>query len=111
MDYSDAAPFSGTINTTTFTDGAIAEVGGPAGLNAVTTMYNMALFSQAIYSNIMGDELSSVLQDIDGNGVLDEDILFATVSVPFYNRAMLISWQEEYIRGVSEYSGSVRNLA
>ncbi|KAJ6550183.1 hypothetical protein B0H19DRAFT_1265044 [Mycena capillaripes] len=93
VDYSDAAPFSGIINTTTFTGGAVADVGGPAGLNAVNTIYNMALFSQAVYSNIMGDQLFSVLQDVDGNGLfLDEDILIA---------------MEEYIRGVTEYSGSV----
>ncbi|KAF7367926.1 hypothetical protein MSAN_00857500 [Mycena sanguinolenta] len=64
----------------------IPDIGGPAGVSAVTTIYNMLVFAQGTDSNTFGDQLTSVLQD--------EDPLRATM-------------QEEYLRGVAEYSGTV----
>ncbi|KAJ7795175.1 hypothetical protein B0H14DRAFT_3158777 [Mycena olivaceomarginata] len=81
-----------TLKATTLS-GGVSNVGGPAGLSAVTTISNMLSFSQALESNIVGDQLTSVLDDLDGgNGFFNEDILFS---------------MEEYIRGVAEYSGTV----
>ncbi|KAJ7652792.1 hypothetical protein DFH06DRAFT_1205694 [Mycena polygramma] len=92
VDYSDANPFSGIINSTTLTE-RVPDNGGLAGFTAVNTIYNMQMFSQATWTNIMGDELISILQDISGDDSFrDEDVLWAT---------------GEYIRGVAEYSGSV----
>ncbi|KAJ6505678.1 hypothetical protein C8R47DRAFT_133960 [Mycena vitilis] len=90
VDYSDANPFSGIINSTTLTEKA-PDNGGLAGFTAVNTIYNMQSFSQATWTNIMGDELISVLVDLDGS-FSDDEVLWAT---------------GEYIRGVAEYSGSV----
>ncbi|KAJ7663109.1 hypothetical protein DFH06DRAFT_1394978 [Mycena polygramma] len=59
---------SGTISTTTLTEG-VPDNGGPASLSAVNTIYNMQSFAQAMYTNIMGDELISIL----GDGGLDDD--------------------------------------
>ncbi|KAJ7652498.1 hypothetical protein DFH06DRAFT_1331118 [Mycena polygramma] len=89
VDYSDADAFSGTISTTTLTEG-VPDNGGPASLSAVNTIYNMQSFAQATYTNIMGDELISIL----GDGGLDDD-------------QAVLGKTAEYIRGVTEYSGSV----
>ncbi|KAF8215220.1 hypothetical protein K438DRAFT_2008641 [Mycena galopus ATCC 62051] len=62
---------------------SIPDIGGPAGLSAVTTIYNMLLFAQGTNANIFGDQLSSTP---------DEDLSSAT---------------EEYLQGVAEYSGTV----
>ncbi|KAJ6553262.1 hypothetical protein B0H19DRAFT_1236293 [Mycena capillaripes] len=90
-EFSNGTIFSNNVNTTTL-PGGIPDMKGPAGISAVTTMYNMIAFSQGLDSNIVGDQLTSVLNDLDGNDVPFDDILAATA---------------EYIRGVSEYSGTV----
>jgi hypothetical protein len=97
-----------TLKATTLS-GGVSNVGGPAGLSAVTTISNMLSFSQALESNIVGDQLTSVLDDLDGgNGFFNEDILFSMVSrIYSCDNAVLIVGQEEYIRGVAEYSGTV----
>ncbi|KAJ6617244.1 hypothetical protein B0H10DRAFT_1327543 [Mycena sp. CBHHK59/15] len=85
VDYSDA------IGTATNINGAVRDPDGPAGLSAVSTLSNMVFFAQAVAANIMGDELYSILIDLDPEDFAD---------------AMLLS-MEEYIKGVTEYSGSV----
>ncbi|KAJ7908570.1 hypothetical protein B0H13DRAFT_2016354 [Mycena leptocephala] len=91
-EFSNGTMLSDNVNTTTL-PGGIPDLNGPAGMSAVTTMYNMVAFSQGLDSNIVGDQLTSVLNDVDGpNFFLDNDIMAAT---------------EEYIRGVAEYSGTV----
>ncbi|KAJ7859793.1 hypothetical protein B0H14DRAFT_2576958 [Mycena olivaceomarginata] len=82
VDYADTG-----INSTQFTESAIADA-GPAGLSAVTTIYEMVLFAQAMFTNVVGDEVNSLVVDPEAQ----DDFL----------RAM-----EEYIRGVAEYSASV----
>lgn len=82
--------FNGTINTTTIS--GAPDVGGATGLSAITTIYNMFYFSQAPHTNIVGDQLKTLIQDMGRNSV-DEDVILLTT--------------EEYIRGVTEYSGSV----
>ncbi|KAJ7495019.1 hypothetical protein FB451DRAFT_1360023 [Mycena latifolia] len=91
VDYSDPFSFSGTIGTTTAVEGAVPDPDGPAGFYAVSTISNMLFFAQAIASNIMGDQINSVLTDVS-----DDD--FDTFK---------LALTEEYIRGVAEYSGSV----
>lgn len=79
--YSDSDPEDGTITTYTHDDGAVTEaVGGPAGLSAVITMSKMVFLAQGVSTNIMGDELNSLLQDwSEGAPYEDEDVLFFTV--------------------------------
>ncbi|KAF8194853.1 hypothetical protein K438DRAFT_1968793 [Mycena galopus ATCC 62051] len=79
----------GTISATTLPGGAPAASGAP-GMSAITTITDLVYFSQAVQTNIMGDQLKSVLQDASGNLIDDPR-----------NRT------EEYLRGVAEYSGSV----
>ncbi|KAF7369672.1 hypothetical protein MVEN_00298300 [Mycena venus] len=83
--------FSGTITTNTL-PGGVSDVGGPAGLSAITTLYNMFYFSQAPQTSIVGDQLKTLIQDLDGNVFDNDHILNITA---------------EYIRGVTEYSGSI----
>ncbi|KAF7367941.1 hypothetical protein MSAN_00859100 [Mycena sanguinolenta] len=64
---------------------SIPDIGGPAGVSAVTTIYNMVLFAQGTSSNSFGDQMASLLRD-------GEDLLSAT---------------EHYLQGVAEYSGTV----
>ncbi|KAF7334833.1 hypothetical protein MSAN_02370100 [Mycena sanguinolenta] len=92
VSYSDSDPFFATINTNT-RDGGVTEVeGGPAGLAAITTIANMVSSSQGITSNIIGDELASLLQESEGDGFEDDDVL---------------GFMQIYIDTVAEYSGSV----
>ncbi|KAF7369674.1 hypothetical protein MVEN_00298500 [Mycena venus] len=81
----------GTISTKTL-PGGVPDVDGPPGLSAIMTMYNMMSFAQAMQTNIMGDQLKSIVQDVNGNLLSDVAPLRAT---------------ELYIGGVAEYSGSV----
>ncbi|KAJ7450945.1 hypothetical protein B0H11DRAFT_316930 [Mycena galericulata] len=92
--YSDSDPLVATLITDTSQIGAVTDAaGGPAGLSAVTTISNMLFVAQAFSSNIMGDELNSLLEVwSDGDNYQDSEVLYFT---------------EEYIRGVAEYSGSV----
>lgn len=67
------------VNVTVFSDGTttqvsphvwedpILEAGGPAGISAVTTIYNMMKFSQTSLSNVVGDQLSSLTHQWSGN--------------------------------------------
>ncbi|KAF7359849.1 hypothetical protein MVEN_00710300 [Mycena venus] len=83
---------AGTIGTDAL-DQAVAEpVGRPAGLSAITTILNTVFFSQAISTNIMGDELDSAIAESDGLDYQDETIL---------------AYTEVYLSAVAEYSGSV----
>ncbi|KAJ6453802.1 hypothetical protein C8R45DRAFT_1038892, partial [Mycena sanguinolenta] len=41
----------------------IPDVGGPAGLSAVTMIYNMVLFAQGTDANVVGDELTAIVQE------------------------------------------------
>ncbi|KAJ7216804.1 hypothetical protein C8J57DRAFT_1396095 [Mycena rebaudengoi] len=63
--------------TTTTLPGGIPDIKGPAAISAVMTIHNMLSFSQAVATNIVASDQS--------------DIMFAM----------------EYIRGVTEYSGTV----
>ncbi|KAJ6484047.1 hypothetical protein C8R45DRAFT_295705 [Mycena sanguinolenta] len=91
--YSDTDPFLATIDIDT-RDGVTEAEGGPAGLAAVTTIANMVSSSQGITSNIMGDELNSLIQESVGDGFEDED-------------DNVLDFMELYIGAVAEYSGSV----
>lgn len=73
VDYTSAG-----INTTQL-DAGIADVGGTAGLSAVTTIYYMQLFAQAIFTNIVGDELQQAILDVDAE-FHNETILFGMVN-------------------------------
>ncbi|KAJ7933445.1 hypothetical protein B0H13DRAFT_2306852 [Mycena leptocephala] len=86
VDYSD----DGTIGTTPSRKGAVADVNGPAGLSAVSTLFNMQFFAQAMSTNVVGEEIRSTIKDDPYSD--DNTALFAL---------------ENYIRGVAEYSGSV----
>ncbi|KAJ6490034.1 hypothetical protein C8R45DRAFT_1139016 [Mycena sanguinolenta] len=79
VDYSD----TGTINSTRLTDGEPADVTGPAGLTA--------RFAQGTSNNVMGDEIRALIEEVDPE-FQDSSVTFAV---------------EAYIRGVTEYSGSV----
>ncbi|KAF7344938.1 hypothetical protein MVEN_01656400 [Mycena venus] len=68
---------------------SIPNVGGPAGISAITTIYNMLVFAQGTNANAVGDQLTSILQDEDGD---NRDLLDAI---------------EIYLRGVAEYSGTI----
>ncbi|KAJ7221897.1 hypothetical protein C8J57DRAFT_1593600 [Mycena rebaudengoi] len=80
--------FSDTIQATTH-PGGIPDIEGPAAISAVTTIYNMLSFSQAVNTNIVGDQLTAVLTNL---GFDQTHTMFA---------------MNEYIRGVVEYSGTV----
>jgi hypothetical protein len=101
--------YSDVINTRTRSDVAVADIGGPPTLSAVTTLYGMVYFSQAIATNSMADKLRSLIQEIDGNTFTKPTILRATVGDIIMHHLVLMVAQEEYIRGVTEYSASVRN--
>ncbi|KAJ7052281.1 hypothetical protein C8F01DRAFT_626784 [Mycena amicta] len=83
-DDDDDAP---TIDTMTLPGGA-SDIGGPAAIAAVTMIYNMLVFSQALLSNTMGDQVISAL----------------TTS---YGRMDVLSVMETYVGGVAEYAGTV----
>ncbi|KAJ7212813.1 hypothetical protein B0H12DRAFT_1079372 [Mycena haematopus] len=90
VDYSDAG-----INTTQITEGDPIDVGGPAGLSALITIYEMQLFAQATSTNVVGDQLRALIEDAD----------------PAFQDATVLAALEEYIRGVTEYSGSVETFS
>ncbi|KAJ7148328.1 hypothetical protein C8R46DRAFT_1311734 [Mycena filopes] len=85
---------AGALNTTalpTVVDVA-ADPGSPATLAAVKTLYSLVFFSQSSVSNGVGDKLRSLIAEEDGVHLTYETTLRLT---------------EAYIRGVTEYSGSV----
>ncbi|KAJ7052289.1 hypothetical protein C8F01DRAFT_627023 [Mycena amicta] len=75
------------IDTTTLSGGA-SDIGGPAAIAAVTMIYNMLLFSQALFSNAMGDQITSAL-------------------TTGYDEISVLSAMEKYVGGVAEYAGTV----
>ncbi|KAJ6477226.1 hypothetical protein DFH09DRAFT_1467888 [Mycena vulgaris] len=84
---------AGTIGTDALDHEVVAEpVGRPAGLSAMRTIVNMVFFSQAISTNIVGDELDSSISKTDGLDYQDKTIL---------------TYTEEYLSAVAEYSGSI----
>jgi hypothetical protein len=76
VDYSD----DGTIGTTPSTKGAVADVNGPAGLSAVSTLFNMQFFAQAMSTNVVGEEIQSTIKDDPYSD--DNTALFALVTHP-----------------------------
>ncbi|KAJ6474867.1 hypothetical protein C8R45DRAFT_1103010 [Mycena sanguinolenta] len=82
---------NGAINSTQWTDGVAVDATGPAGLTALTTIYEMMLFAQGTRTNVVGDEIKTVIAEVDSQP--QDDLVLEAV--------------EEYIRGVTEYSGSV----
>ncbi|KAJ7865122.1 hypothetical protein B0H14DRAFT_3600628 [Mycena olivaceomarginata] len=79
---------STVIDTQTLSGGS-PDLDGPASLSAVATIYNMMQFSQGKTTNIVGDQLTSLIL----NSNLGDDAILPAM--------------EEYLRGVTEYSGSV----
>ncbi|KAF7372824.1 hypothetical protein MSAN_00488400 [Mycena sanguinolenta] len=86
---------TGSINSTPLTDGVAVDVTGPAALTAVTTIFEMITFAQGISTNVVGDEISAVIGEVDPE-------VYTEVQSPIVSFAA-----QEYIRGVVEYSGSV----
>ncbi|KAF7366080.1 hypothetical protein MVEN_00484300 [Mycena venus] len=85
----DDSPNSTTIDTQTLSGGS-PDFGGPAGLSAIATIYNMMYYSQGQQTNVVGDQLQSL--------ILNDNLGDAGSILPI---------MEKYIRGVTEYSGSV----
>ncbi|KAK6966793.1 hypothetical protein R3P38DRAFT_3512190 [Favolaschia claudopus] len=86
--------FPARIDTTPLPSGIPDFIGGPAGISALATVYEMIRFAQGEEMNVVGDQLIGVLESVDGEGFVEdgEGVL----------RAM-----EEYLRGVAEYSGTL----
>ncbi|KAJ7733928.1 hypothetical protein B0H16DRAFT_1578639 [Mycena metata] len=78
----------GSIQVATATTGAVSDAGGPASLSAVGTIYEMVGFAQAAYTNVMGDQLEALLSGQ-------------------FSDASVLAVTQTYLRGVTEYSGSV----
>ncbi|KAJ7924630.1 hypothetical protein B0H13DRAFT_2315344 [Mycena leptocephala] len=89
--YSDSDLLAGTISPATLDDDPTTYVGGPAGVSAITTLFNMQLFAQGTSSNIVGDQLRTSIKEVSSD--FDDGIVLTLLA--------------EYIRGVTEYSGSV----
>ncbi|KAJ7786743.1 hypothetical protein B0H14DRAFT_3583112 [Mycena olivaceomarginata] len=87
-----AVTYSDVIDVATSAGGVAADISGPATFSAVTALYQMVYFSQAIVSNSMGDKLRALIEEVDGDTFTANTTLRTT---------------EEYVRGVTEYSGSV----
>ncbi|KAJ7167061.1 hypothetical protein C8R46DRAFT_1351244 [Mycena filopes] len=79
------------VNVTTIPDEVVLDA-GPASLSAVTTIYETLYFAQAAVTNVMGDQLRFLIPEAAGGYGDPNNVLGAT---------------EEYLRGVTEYSGSV----
>ncbi|KAJ7167060.1 hypothetical protein C8R46DRAFT_1351243 [Mycena filopes] len=80
------------VNVTTIPTGAVQDAGGPASLAAVTTIFETLYFAQAAVTNVMGDQLRSLIPEFTGSYDDPDNVLGAT---------------EEYLGGVTEYSASV----
>ncbi|KAJ7451318.1 hypothetical protein FB451DRAFT_1566220 [Mycena latifolia] len=90
VDYSNLQTSSGTIDTTVV-EGGVWDPDGPAGLAAVIAMTNTVFIAQAATNNIMGDEIKTLVTDVnDDNDTKTE-----------------LEMTEAYVQGVAEYSGSV----
>ncbi|KAJ7469333.1 hypothetical protein B0H11DRAFT_2043980 [Mycena galericulata] len=64
---------------------------GPAGLSAISTLVKMVYFSQGIAGNVMGDHLTTLIEELDSREVAND----------------VLNPMEKYIRGVWEYTGTV----
>ncbi|KAJ7661171.1 hypothetical protein B0H17DRAFT_1212353 [Mycena rosella] len=91
VDYSDPKSGVGIISPMTVSDGAVRDPEGPGGLSAVATMHNMIFVAQGAGTNDIGNEMNSLLTEVDAND---------------FEEARL-ALMEQYIRGVAEYSGSM----
>ncbi|KAK6983974.1 hypothetical protein R3P38DRAFT_2663006 [Favolaschia claudopus] len=88
---------SNTITPNTLPGRGSPDVGRPAGVSSVVTLFNMVQIAQGDTSNIVGDQLLAGLEALDGAG-----FQYNAGTGPDIMRAL-----EEYIRGVAEYSGSI----
>lgn len=88
VNYSDGDIFSGTIGTKKRENSAISDaIGGPAAVVAAANLRHMVLTSQATDSNVMGDQLYSLIQGAGG----EDDILPLLVSRASFKLATLCS--------------------
>ncbi|KAJ6453951.1 hypothetical protein C8R45DRAFT_1192392 [Mycena sanguinolenta] len=76
--YDISNDFARTIDTMAF-PGGISDIGGPASISAVTTIYNMMLFAQASSNNAVGDQLESVPID-DVMFMVEKEIYLGAVA-------------------------------
>jgi hypothetical protein len=67
VEYSDIDLLAGTISPTTLDDYPTTYVGGPAGVSAITTLFNMQLFAQGTSSNIVGDQLRTSIKEVSSD--------------------------------------------
>ncbi|KAJ7685865.1 hypothetical protein B0H17DRAFT_1181407 [Mycena rosella] len=95
VDYLDPNSDSEMISSSAILDDAILDPDGPAGVSAVVTIADMMFFSQGLLTNVMADDIASVLTTLSDDS-LEEDPAGAVLQL-----------MAEYIRGVAEYSGSV----
>ncbi|KAJ7673859.1 hypothetical protein DFH06DRAFT_1445368 [Mycena polygramma] len=91
VDYS--YDFSSTyIATSTPLPGtSVPDTEGSAGLSAVNTLSGMMYFAQATQTNIVGDQLRTAILNLNGD----------------FDNAIILNSMEEYVRGVTEYSGTI----
>jgi hypothetical protein len=75
--------YSDVIDTATSSNSVAADISGPAIFSAVTTLYDMVYFSQAIVSNSMGDKLRSLIEEVDGGTFTHNTTLRTTVNESF----------------------------
>ncbi|KAJ7759781.1 hypothetical protein DFH07DRAFT_957897 [Mycena maculata] len=74
----------------------------------MNTIAHMLFFSQAMESNIMGDQLNSLLREADLDEYDDDDVLSFTVQrPPRRGPIQVIVLKAQYITAVIEYSGTV----
>ncbi|KAJ6472913.1 hypothetical protein C8R47DRAFT_1145737 [Mycena vitilis] len=71
---------------------SIPDEEGSAGLSAVNTLSSMMYFAQTTQTNIVGDQLSTAILNLDGGD---------------FDNAVILNSMEEYVRGVTEYSATI----
>ncbi|KAJ7121909.1 hypothetical protein C8R46DRAFT_105236 [Mycena filopes] len=79
------------IETTTLPTQGTSALGDPAGVSAVIALYNLLSFAQAPETSVVGDQLKAL--------VLDNDAL--------PEGQVILESLENYVRGVTEYTGTV----
>ncbi|KAF7367031.1 hypothetical protein MSAN_00962300 [Mycena sanguinolenta] len=84
--------FGGTTLSTKAIPGGMPDEWGAPSEAAVTAIADTLYFAQAVQTNIMGDQIKSIIQNANGDLVSPDAPLNAT---------------QDYLRGVAEYSGSV----
>ncbi|KAF7372623.1 hypothetical protein MVEN_00125400 [Mycena venus] len=87
VDWVNAGPFNSKLLAT----GAVPDHGGPAGITAMTALYEKHFSAQAMSTNTVGEELLSSIGKVD----------------PGFHEETILVMMGEYIRGIAEYSGSV----